>query len=202
MDMPIIEKERTCFFAGHRPYRFSFTPEDQNLFYTNLAANISKAVRELFENGCDTFLCGGTIGFDVMCSEAVVELKKEFPQIRLGCILPFENHHSDFSSNWQARFLKILDACDFIDYVSPEEVTGCYYDRNQKMIENSAYMITYFDGRGGGTARVIAAAQLNKLKIFNLYEAPSTPENISFFVGYDRMAKNSPPSTKPNINKK
>ena len=103
MDMPIIEKERTCFFAGHRPYRFSFTPEDQNLFYTNLAANISKAVRELFENGCDTFLCGGTIGFDVMCSEAVVELKKGQtvyaesvielivrPGSKVTCVSPFE----------------------------------------------------------------------------------------------------------------
>lgn len=201
MDMPVIEKERTCFFAGHRPYRFSFEPEEKKQFYENLYANILKAIRELLQTGCNTFLCGGTMGFDIMCGEAVAELKKEFPEIRLGCILPFENHHSDFSPNWQERFLKILDVCDFIDYVSPTKVIGCYYDRHKKMINNSSYMITYFDGRGGGTARIIAAAQGSKLKIFNLFDTPPMPENISFFVGYDRIEKENT-HTKSNTSKK
>ena len=46
-------------------------------------------------------------------------------------------------------------------------------------------MITYFDGRGGGTARVVASAQSGKLKITNLYENQPLPENITYFVGYD-----------------
>ena len=196
MEMPGFETAKTCFFAGHRPYKFAFLPEEEENFIPKLTAEISKTVRQLFDNGYDTFLCGGTIGFDIMCAESVVELKKEFPNVRLVCMLPFENHYSDFPAEWQERFLKILEACDFIDYVSPEKVVGCYYDRNANMIKNSSHMVTYFDGKGGGTARVVAAAQQAKLKITNLYEDPPVPENITFFVGYDSGNSGSATVTK------
>lgn len=203
MDMPVFVKEKTCFFAGHRPYKFTYLPEEEETFYTNLTNKINDSIREVYEKGCDTFLCGGTIGFDVMCSEAIIEFKKEHPEIRFGLVLPFENHHEDFPDEWQERFLKVLEACDFIDYFSPIYVMGCYYDRNQKMIDNSEYMITYFDGRGGGTARVIAAAQSAKLKIINLFEDPPVPENITFFVGYDYNKEGSPNNgNHPNVSKK
>lgn len=193
MDIPVFEKEKTCFFAGHRPYKFACLPEEEQTFIENLKNNIDIAIRDRLNEGYDTFLCGGSIGFDIMCAEAVVELKKDFPSIRLGCMLPFENHHVEFPADWQKRFLQILEVCDFIDYVSPVRVTGCYYDRNQNMIKNSSHMITYFDGRGGGTARVVASAQSNKLKITNLFEAPPVPENITFFIGYDNA------QTTPNL---
>lgn len=201
MEMPVLEIEKTCFFAGHRPYKFAYELEEEAEFLSNLTSNITKTIRELIEGGYNTFLCGGAIGFDIMCAEAVVELKKEFQNIRLVCMLPFENHHTSFPSEWQERFLNILEACDFIDYVSPEYVTGCYYDRNHNMIENSSYMVTYFDGKGGGTARVVAAAQSAKLKIINLFEAPPTPENITFFVGYDSVELPPKKPNKPNSGK-
>ena len=79
---------------------------------------------------------------------------------------------------------------------------GCHYDRNQKMIDNSEYMITYFDGKGGGTARVVAAAQSAKLKITNLFEDPPVPENITFFVGYDNKTQTAKASNKLSVTKK
>ena len=201
MEMPVFEIEKTCFFAGHRPYKFAYIPEEEENFLPNLINNISKTIRELIEKGYNTFLCGGTIGFDIMCAEAVLEMKKEFQGIRLVCMLPFENHHTSFPAEWKERFLNILDACDFIDYVSPEYAIGCYYDRNHNMIKNSSYMITYFDGKGGGTARVVAAAQSARLKITNLYENPPVPENITFFVGYDSGNHATTKPNKPNTNK-
>jgi len=202
MEMPVFEIEKTCFFAGHRPYKFTYTPEEEQNFLLKLQNNISKTIDELLEKGYDTFLCGGTIGFDIMCAEAVIEVKKRLPNIRLVCMLPFENHHSSFPAEWHERFSKILEACDFIDYVSPEYVTGCYYDRNHNMIKNSSYMVTFFDGKGGGTARVVAAAQSARLKIINLFDAPPVPENITFFVGYDRPDSSATKPNQPNTKNK
>jgi uncharacterized phage-like protein YoqJ len=198
MEMPVLQIEKTCFFAGHRPYKFTFAPEEEETFLENLTNSISDTVFEKIQSGYDTFLCGGTIGFDIMCAEAVIKFKKDYPNLRLICMLPFENHHNTFPNEWQQRFLKILEACDFIDYVSQEYAIGCYYDRNQYMINNSSHMITYFDGRGGGTARVVAAAQVAKLKITNLFVAPPISENITFFTGYDRINYSPIKPNKPN----
>lgn len=202
MDIPVLEIAKTCFFAGHRPYKFTYAQEEEKIFYINLENSISSSILDLINKGYDTFLCGGTIGFDIMCAEAVINFKKEFPHLRLGCMLPFENHHTSFPNEWQRRFLNILEACNFIDYISPEYAIGCYYDRNKKMVENSSYMITYFDGKGGGTARVVAAAQFAKLKITNLFEAPPISENITFFVGYDKLNRTPPKPNKSNTSNK
>ncbi|MBQ3562582.1 MAG: DUF1273 family protein [Clostridia bacterium] len=185
MNMPLFTKEKTCFFAGHRPYRFSFPPDQERAFYENLILNIRSAVRSLVLNGCDTFLCGGSIGFDILCAEEVILLKREFPFVKLVCVLPFEKHYEDFQPAWRNKFLNILAYADYVEYASREYVDGCYHERKQKMLDNSSHMLTYFDGRGGGTARILAAAQLKKLKIINLYNAPSKPPNITFFIGYD-----------------
>ena len=104
MDMPVFNIEKTCFFAGHRPYKFTYEPEQEERFLTTLKNSINKTVLEAFDNGYDTFLCGGAIGFDIMCAESVIELKKEFPEVRLVCMLPFENHHNSFPAEWQTRF--------------------------------------------------------------------------------------------------
>ena len=201
MEMPVLENKKTCFFAGHRPYKFTYAPDEEETFINTLTNTISDTILEAINNGYDTFLCGGTIGFDIMCAEAVVNFKKEYPHIRLICMLPFENHHDTFPNEWQRRFVNILDSCDFIDYVSQEYSIGCYYDRNQNMINSSSKMITYFDGKGGGTARVVAAAQVAKLEITNLYELPPVSENITFFVGYDKIDRTAPRPNKPNTSK-
>lgn len=41
------------------------------------------------------FLCGGSMGFDIMGGECVVQFKKEHPDVKLGCILPFEKQHKN-----------------------------------------------------------------------------------------------------------
>ena len=106
MNMPLFTKEKTCFFAGHRPYRFSFPPDQERAFYENLILNIRSAVRSLVLNGCDTFLCGGSIGFDILCAEEVILLKREFPFVKLVCVLPFEKHYEiNFLTYWHMQIM-------------------------------------------------------------------------------------------------
>lgn len=180
-------KEQTCCFSGYRPYKFRFEFEKGNPEYAQMESNIVNAILQSYNEGYRNFLCGGAMGFDLLCGEIALTVKEKFPDMRLICILPFEKQAKNFPKKWSDRYHAVLGKCDIIDYISPEYVAGCYYARNEKMVDLSSRIICFFDGRGGGTARTIAYAQLNKLEIINTCGGTQIPENITFFTGRKRV---------------
>jgi len=73
-------KERTCCFTGHREI-----PERD---YNRLKQKTKNAIIELIEKGVIYFGAGGARGFDTIAAETVLELKNDYPQIKLILVLP------------------------------------------------------------------------------------------------------------------
>lgn len=88
MDMPNLDKNITCFFAGYRPHKFTYPVKQKDAFFEKLKKDIADAIYKSYLEGYRNFLCGGTMGFDLMCGECVAQFKKEHPDVKLGCILP------------------------------------------------------------------------------------------------------------------
>lgn len=76
-----INSEWAVAFTGHRIVPFGKQRE--------VEVKLSKAIREHYQRGCRDFLCGMAIGFDMFAAEAVINLKKELPQIRLIAVVPY-----------------------------------------------------------------------------------------------------------------
>lgn len=184
MALPELDRNTTCCFSGYRPHKFPFDFESGKPAYNKLESDVLNAILESYKKGYRTFLCGGAMGFDLLCGEIVLMVRKQFKDIKLICMLPFEGQAENFPQNWYERYHEVLKQCDHIDYISPDFIPGCYYDRNEKMVNSSSRVITYFDGKMGGTARTIAYAQKNKLDILNICEEAPMPEQITFFTGY------------------
>ena len=70
---------QTCFFTGHR----SFSKNREN---------VQELLRDilliLIESGVTDFYAGGAIGWDMFCESELLNMKKQFPQIKLHIILP------------------------------------------------------------------------------------------------------------------
>lgn len=183
MNIPALKKETACCFSGYRPHKFPFEFTKNNEDYTRLESDILNAVLKSYQEGYRDFLCGGAMGFDLLCGEITLLLKLRFPEIRLACILPFEGQAESFPKSWKDRYHAVLSACDCIDYIAEEYTPRCYFARNERMVDCSSRVITYFDGKSGGTARTIAYAQRSKLEIINLSQTNSLPEQLTFFTG-------------------
>ena len=67
-----MAKTNTCFFTGHRILAESFTPN-----------RLEKGIEYLINQGVDTFITGGAIGFDTEADQAVLRAKKNHPHIQL-----------------------------------------------------------------------------------------------------------------------
>lgn len=183
--MTELDRSKTCCFSGYRPHKFSFDLTRDNENFIKLENNITNAILDAYEKGYRNFLCGGAMGFDLLCGETVALLKEKFPDIRLVSVLPFKAQAKAFPTEWKDKHEFVLAKSDEAYYLSEAYVKGCFLARNTKMIDSSSMIIVYFNGRTGGTANTVAMAQREQLEIVNLYERPKKRyDNISYFVGY------------------
>lgn len=79
-----MNKDTTACFTGHRsqklPWRFNENNERCNVMKKNLRAEIENAI----QRGYKTFLCGMAIGFDMICAETILALKKYILILKLS----------------------------------------------------------------------------------------------------------------------
>ena len=68
---------KTCCFTGHRIIKI--TPE--------LVQRLRDAIVDVIGKGVMEFYNGGAIGFDMLAAETVIELKAEYPDIKLHMLL-------------------------------------------------------------------------------------------------------------------
>lgn len=185
MSIENIVKEKTCCFSGYRPHKFNFQLRKNEPQYIKLENNILDAIITSIEQGYDTFLCGGAMGFDLLCGEMVLLLRERFPYIKLICVIPYNGQSKGFPVEWKERYDYVTEHCDRIYNVSRDYTKGCFNIRNFEMIHSSSRLITYFTGRPGGTANTMAIAQREKLNIINT--APEKTTNldptITYYVG-------------------
>lgn len=164
-----IEK---CCFTGYRPAKFPFSLNKEDSQYKKFENSLIEELLSLIESGCHTFFTGMAMGFDIIAAELVLMLKNayRFDNIKLICVLPFSSQGESFTGFWKNRFYSVLEKCDGQVVLSDEYFSGCYQKRNEYMVENSDCVLTWYDGKAGGTRNTIDYALLKKRYVINTYD--------------------------------
>ena len=167
-----METGNKCCFTGYRPNKFRFQLEANTKDSIDFDNALFETLLDLTANGVNTFYCGMAMGFDIIAAETVLYIKKIKPKldIKLICAVPFINQSSSFSPSWKDRYDKVLASADKTVLVSDVYYKGCYFARNKYMVDSSDIVLTYFDGKSGGTKNTLDYAQKIGRKIINLAE--------------------------------
>ncbi len=153
-----------CGFTGYRFEKLPFSRKDAPAIEL-LKAKLKKAVLCAFEKGCEDFICGFAEGSDLIFAQAVTELKAEHEGLRLEAALPFESPHVSWCDSDKMSFESLIARCDSVKTLSKTHTRGCYFARNDYIIENSERMIAVYDGKPGGTAYTVERAKRRGLPI-------------------------------------
>ncbi|MDE7257476.1 MAG: DUF1273 domain-containing protein [Clostridia bacterium] len=135
-----MEMQKTCAFTGHR--------QVENDLDTEL---LEKLVVEFTEGGCNTFLCGMALGFDMIAAETVIKLKREYPHIKLIACVPCDGQSRYFPRDEKLRYDRIINECDDVKILSSRYYNGCMQARDRYMVDNSSVLIAYRRKNEGGT---------------------------------------------------
>lgn len=159
-----------CCFTGYRPQKMPFKFDRNDREYRKFEDSLLDEVINLTNENCTEFLCGMAMGFDIVAAETVLLVKKAKPEkdIRLVAVQPFPEQSNTFSKSWKDRYDNIISNCDNVITVCDEYSRDCYFKRNKYMVDKSDFVLTWFDGKPGGTANTVKYAEKLQRGIINL----------------------------------
>ncbi len=143
-------KGQTCCFTGHRKL-----DEDEN----EIKNKLHIIIRSLIVNNIIYYISGAAKGFDLLAAETVLELRKEFPQIRLILEIPCRNQSQGWGDVDQKRYQHILQNADEIQILSEHYFRGCMQKRNRVMVEKSSVCVCHRRRFSGGTQYTVSYAE-------------------------------------------
>ena len=159
----LTQEQQTCCLTGHR-----VIPPGEEKKIMVRARNI--LLRLIREQNVRYFGVGGAVGFDMMAAEYLLDLKahKEH-QLKIISVLPYPawRETEDWTDELRRREENILRACDKVVYVRPEFETGVFLLRDRKLVDGSAYCVSYCNRPRTGTAYTVKYALDRGVKVFN-----------------------------------
>jgi uncharacterized phage-like protein YoqJ len=161
----MANRQNTLCFSGHRYYDGS--EADQ----VRLADSLLAAC----EAGYRTFISGMAQGFDLAAAEAVLRLRSAglFTGIELVCAVPFPRQASKYSPVDRLRYDAALAAADLVKVLSDRYSHGCYYRRDDWMVDRSGRIVCWYDGSSSGTRYTVRRAVASGLEVVNLFRDPN-----------------------------
>ena len=159
----LTREQQTCCLTGHR-----IIPPGEEKKIMVRARNI--LLRLIREKNVRYFGVGGAVGFDMMAAEYLLDLKahKEH-QLKIISVLPYPawRETEDWTDELRRREDAILRACDKVVYVRPEFETGVFLLRDRKLVDGSAWCVSYCNRPRTGTAYTVKYALDRGVKVFN-----------------------------------
>lgn len=151
---------QTCCFTGHRKI-----PLDQ-------LESVTKRLRDVviasIKDGYLYFGAGGALGFDTLAAQTVLDLKKDYPQIKLILVLPCKTQTRGWNQEDIEEYNRIMKTADKVVYTSQDYYNGCMHKRNHHLVDNSSRCICFLTEKTGGTFYTVNYASEHGLTIFNI----------------------------------
>jgi uncharacterized phage-like protein YoqJ len=110
----------------------------------------------IVENGVDTFLVGGHGRFDSIATSVVNKIKKTFPNVKLILVRPYLTNDLNRNRNY---YNSVYD-----EIIIPSSLAEIHYraaipKRNQWMVDESQYVITFLRNNFGGAYEAVQYAK-------------------------------------------
>lgn len=145
-------------FTGYRPEKLPFFGEDDPMCI-ELKNRLSKQIKKLIEDGADEFFSGMARGVDTWAAEAVLELKRTYPHIKLTAVIPCSEQADSWGKEDQDRYRDILEECDKKLVISQHYSKGCMQKRDRALVDMCDVLVAVFDGQKGGTGFTVNYAR-------------------------------------------
>lgn len=158
------QMRKTCCFTGHR-----HIPKEHESF---IVKQLEKTVLDLIDNGYIYFGAGGALGFDTLAEKIVLNLKEQYPQIKLILVLPCETQTKGWSREAQLEYNNIKNRADKIVYISKGYYRGCMHKRNRHLVDESSVCVCYMRQTTGGTAYTVNYAVNHGKYVINIFDKP------------------------------
>ena len=165
---PLINRDNTCCFSGHRPIRLPWGENEDDPRCKALKVKIADILSAVYFSGIRHFICGMAQGCDMFFCEEALKLREEHPDITIEAAIPCEGQATNWPELLRNRYFRLVAQCDFETLISREYTADCMLRRNKYMVDNSSVLIAVYDGKLGGTMQTINYAKYYDVEIIEI----------------------------------
>ena len=150
--------ETVCTFTGHRPKKLPWGYNEADPRCAALKRHIYDVCEAVASTGVRFFVCGMAEGCDLYFAEAVLALKKVYPDIYLEAAVPYAGQADAWSAAQRQRYAAILARCDEQTVLRQNYSRECMMERNRYMVDKAHILIACCDGNPGGSLNTLRYA--------------------------------------------
>lgn len=150
----------TVCLTGHRQI-----PTAHALLLPSL---LERHMMALIDRGAVEFRAGGAMGFDMVATLKVLEIKEKIPGIKLRLCLPCRDQTRGWSEAACRAYRYILERADEVSYTTDYYTPGCMLARDRELVEGSDVCLAYCTQNRGGAFYTCSYALKNDLELINL----------------------------------
>lgn len=167
----------SCSFTGHRPSRFVFRFDETHAACVALKEKLAQTIYTLYrEEGIHRYYTGCAQGADLWAGEAVLSLKKQYNDMQLVCVVPFEGQERGWEEEQRRRYSRLLDNSDQVIILAPdigEQPAQKYYlARNRYLVDHANLLFAVYDKafrRRSGTGYTVRYAEAQGKPVLYLH---------------------------------
>lgn len=156
-------KEKTCCFTGHRQIPAEYLPA--------ISEKLRNTLLSYIKCGYRYFGTGGALGFDTLAAQTILNLKQQYPTIRLILVLPCKDQSNRWRDEDKDEYERIKALADKIVYTAERYYNGCMQRRNRHLVDGSSLCVCYLTKNYGGTAYTVAYAKEQGLIVQNIADS-------------------------------
>lgn len=163
--MTMLTKEAStklaCCFAGPQPQSLPFGLDEENADCLRLKQVLKEQTVYLIEAlGVTHFIGGVDLGVGQYAAEIVLDLKRDYPEIILECVIPCENQAEKWTVAQRERYFSIVEHCDKETLLQHHYTRDCMKKRKEYMVNQSNYVLAVWNGKPGGTYNILSFARI------------------------------------------
>ncbi|WP_210367800.1 DUF1273 domain-containing protein [Bacillus sp. REN3] len=164
--------------SGYKPFELGiFQQNHPAAEYIKTA--IRKSLLALLDEGLEWVMISGQLGVELWAGEVVMELREEYPDLKLSVFTPFLNQEETWNDTNKEWYGSILATADHVDSITRKRYENPWQFRlkNQFFVEKSDVLLLLYDPEKEGspkylyeTAQLFAEKQNYDIRLITLYD--------------------------------
>ena len=156
----MVSRDKVCCFTGHQ----DIMPGEEQKIRTR----VRYLVRDLMARDVIYFGVGGARGFDMLAAEYIIHVREDVKnRVRLISVLPYPGYMDSWPEAERRRQEEIIRKSNKVVWVSRENHSGVFYERDRKLVDGSGVVISYCHRVTGGTAYTVRYAMEQGIPVMN-----------------------------------
>lgn len=161
---------KRLYISGYQGFEMGiFNQKDP--WVTVIKHALKRELKNYLENGLEWVMTGGTLGCEIWAGQVALELKEEYPELKLALIFPFEEFGSKWNENNQLLLTELKTKADFVDSVShhPYQNPVQFRNHTEFLLNHTEGSLLIYDPEFPGKTKYLLAS-IERFQEKNPYE--------------------------------